>query len=126
MLEEPLTIGQIIALLADIPEDEFDVAHFLQQFRSVLIPGMTTSFEGANTTNAQVFRDYIMDGHAPEEFHIITGHAHFVTARSCLEVIVKAGSQFDPVVWYSVEHWYKHLRRRGRKHDMGGWRMENL
>ncbi|KAJ7742923.1 hypothetical protein B0H14DRAFT_2988258, partial [Mycena olivaceomarginata] len=36
MLEEPLTIGQIIALLADIPEDEFDVAPFLQQFRSVL------------------------------------------------------------------------------------------
>jgi hypothetical protein len=29
ILEKPFTIGQIIALLADIPEDEFDVAHFL-------------------------------------------------------------------------------------------------
>ncbi|KAJ7797473.1 hypothetical protein B0H14DRAFT_57394, partial [Mycena olivaceomarginata] len=111
MLEKPLTIGQIIALLADIPEDEVDVAHFLQQFRSVLIPGTTTSFEGATPQMHKSFRDYIMDGHAPEEFHILTGHAHFVTARSCLEVIVKAGSQSDVVVKYSVEHWSTHLRK---------------
>ncbi|KAJ7726067.1 hypothetical protein B0H14DRAFT_2544353 [Mycena olivaceomarginata] len=109
ILEKPFTIGQIIALLADIPEDEFDVAHFLQQFRSVLIPGTTTSFEGATPQMHKSFRDYIMDGHAPEEFHILTGHAYFVTARSCLAVIIKAGSQPDVVVKYSVQHWYKHF-----------------
>jgi hypothetical protein len=111
MLEKPLTIGQIIALLADIPEDEFDVAHFLQLFRSVLIPGTTTSFEGATPQMHKSFCDYIMDGHAPAEFCVLTGHAHFVTARSCLEVIVKGGSQSDVIVGYAVEHWYKHLRK---------------
>ncbi|KAJ7790633.1 hypothetical protein B0H14DRAFT_2535399 [Mycena olivaceomarginata] len=111
ILEKPFTIGQIIALLADIPEDEFDVAHFLQQFRSVLIPGTTTSFEEATPQMHKSFRDYIMDGHAPAEFCVLTGHAHFVTARSCLEVIVKAGSQSDVVVKYSVQHWYKHLQK---------------
>jgi hypothetical protein len=127
MLEKPLTIGQIIGLLADIPEDEFDVAHFLQQFRSVLIPGTTTSFEGARPQMHKSFRDYIMDGHAPAEFCVLTGHAHFVTARSCLEVIVKAGSQSDVVVNYSVRHWYKHLRKAVE--ESMTWedgRMENL
>ncbi|KAJ7929647.1 hypothetical protein B0H13DRAFT_1596020 [Mycena leptocephala] len=111
MLDKPLTIGQIIALLADIPEDEFDVAHFLQQMRSVLIPATTTSFEGATPQMHKSFRDYIMDGHAPAEFHILMGQAHFVTARSCLEVIVKAGSQADVAVEYSIQHWYKHFRK---------------
>ncbi|KAJ7796797.1 hypothetical protein B0H14DRAFT_3157797, partial [Mycena olivaceomarginata] len=127
MLEKPLTIGQIIALLADIPEDEFDVAHFLQQFRSVLIPSTTTSFEGATPQMHKSFRDYIMDGHAPAEFCVLTGHAHFLTARSCLEVIVKTGSQSDIVVEYSVQHWHKHLRRavEGSMTWEDG-RMENL
>ncbi|KAJ6528200.1 hypothetical protein B0H19DRAFT_969386 [Mycena capillaripes] len=111
VLDEPLTIHQIIALLADIPEDEFDVANFLQRFRSVLIPGTTTSFEEATPQMHKSFRDYIMDGHAPAEFRILTGDAHFVTARSCLEVIVKAQSQSDVAVKYSVQHWYKHLRK---------------
>ncbi|KAJ7831681.1 hypothetical protein B0H14DRAFT_2365036 [Mycena olivaceomarginata] len=111
VLDEPLTIHQIIALLADIPEDDFDVGYFLRQMRSVLIPGMATSFEEATPQMHKSFRDYIMDGHAPAEFCILTGHAHFITARSCLEVIVKAGSQSDIVVKYSVEHWYKHLRK---------------
>ncbi|KAJ7755272.1 hypothetical protein B0H14DRAFT_3512390 [Mycena olivaceomarginata] len=91
VLDEPLTILQIIALLADVPEDEFDVTNFLQQFRSVLIPGTTTSFEEATPQMHKSFRDYIMDGPAPEEFRILTGHAHFVTARSCLEIIVRQG-----------------------------------
>ncbi|KAJ7797454.1 hypothetical protein B0H14DRAFT_3157475, partial [Mycena olivaceomarginata] len=127
MLEKPFTIGQIIALLADIPEDEFDVAHFLQQFRSVLIPGTTTSFEEATPQMHKSFRDYIMDGHAPEEFHILTGRAHFVTARSCLAVIVKAGRQSDVVVKYSVHHWHKHLKKavEGSMTWEDG-RMENL
>ncbi|KAJ7824910.1 hypothetical protein B0H14DRAFT_3145522 [Mycena olivaceomarginata] len=34
VLDEPLTILQIIALLADIPEDKFDVTNFLQRFRT--------------------------------------------------------------------------------------------
>jgi hypothetical protein len=110
VLDEPLTIRQIIALLADIPEDDFDVKNFLQWMRSVLIPGTTTSFEEATPQMHKSFRDYIMDGHAPAEFHILTGHAHFVTARSCLEVIVKAGSQSD-VVNYSVKHWSQHLQK---------------
>ncbi|KAJ7826591.1 hypothetical protein B0H14DRAFT_3722367 [Mycena olivaceomarginata] len=109
MLEKPLTIGQITALLADIPKDDFGVKNFIQQMRSVLIPGTTTLFEGATLQMHKSFRDYIMDGHAPAEFCVLMGHAHFVTARSCLEVIVKAGSQLDVVVEYAVEHWYKHL-----------------
>ncbi|KAJ7889283.1 hypothetical protein B0H14DRAFT_2561785 [Mycena olivaceomarginata] len=35
----------------------------------------------------------------------------FVTARSCLEVVVKAGSQSDIHVEYSVQHWHRHLRK---------------
>ncbi|KAJ7700181.1 hypothetical protein B0H16DRAFT_1395955, partial [Mycena metata] len=111
MLEEPLTIRQIIALSAHIPEDDFDVKRFLQRFRSVLIPGATTSFEEATPQMHKSFRDYIIDGHAPAEFRIITGYAHFVTARSCLEIIVKAGRQSDVIVKYSVRYWYKHLRK---------------
>ncbi|KAJ7510786.1 hypothetical protein B0H11DRAFT_2215528 [Mycena galericulata] len=110
VLYEPLTISQIMALLADIPVGDFDVGHFLRQMCSVLIPGKTTSFEEATPQMHKSFRDYIMDGHAPAEFCILTGHAHFVTARSCLEVIVNARSQSD-VVNYSVRHWYKHLRK---------------
>ncbi|KAJ7821697.1 hypothetical protein B0H14DRAFT_2455002 [Mycena olivaceomarginata] len=111
VLDKPLTILQIITLLADIPEDKFDVTNFLQQFRSVLIPGTTTSFEEATPQMHKSFRDYIMDGPAPEEFRILTGHAHFVTARSCLEIIVKAGRQSDVAVKYSIHHWYKHLQK---------------
>ncbi|KAJ6557465.1 hypothetical protein B0H19DRAFT_1290454 [Mycena capillaripes] len=111
VLQEPFTISQIIALLADIPKKNFDVHHFLQQMRSVLIPGTTTSFEEATPQMHKSFRDYIMDGPAPAEFRILTGDAHFVTARSCLEVIVKAESQSDVVLEYSVGHWYKHLRK---------------
>jgi hypothetical protein len=128
VLYEPLTVRQIIALLANIPEDDFDVKNFMQQMHSVLIPGITMSFEGATPQIHKSFRDYIMDGHTPAEFRILTGHAHFVTARSCLEVIVKAGSQYDVVVvGYSVRHWHTHLRKAVEGSMM--WedgRMENL
>jgi hypothetical protein len=128
VLEKPLNIHQITALLADIPRDDFDVKNFMQQMRSVLIPGTTTSFEGATPQMHKSFRDYIMDGCAPAEFCVLTGHAHFVTARSCLEVIVKAGSfQYDVVVEYSVQHWHKHLRKAVEESMI--WedgRMENL
>ncbi|KAJ7844238.1 hypothetical protein B0H14DRAFT_2358750 [Mycena olivaceomarginata] len=111
VLEKPLTIRQITALLADIPKDDFDVGHFLRQMRSVLIPGTTTLFQEATPQMHKSFRDYIMDVHVPAEFRILTGHAHFVTARSCLEVIVKAGSQSDIDWKYSVQHWHQHLRK---------------
>ncbi|KAF7364438.1 hypothetical protein MSAN_01104900 [Mycena sanguinolenta] len=111
VLQKQLTISQIMVLLADT--SDFDVLHFLRQMHSVLIPGTTTSFEEATPQMHKSFRDYIMEGHAPEEFRILTGHAHFITARSCLEVIVKgrAGSQSDIVVEYSVQHWYQHLEK---------------
>ncbi|KAJ6533606.1 hypothetical protein B0H19DRAFT_908437, partial [Mycena capillaripes] len=111
VLQQSFTIHQITVLLADIPKNSFDVGHFLRQIRSVLIPGTTTPFEEATPQMHKSFRDYIMDGPAPEEFRILTGHAHFGTARSCLEVIVKARSQSDIVVKYSVEHWYEHLQK---------------
>ncbi|KAJ7865331.1 hypothetical protein B0H14DRAFT_2191829, partial [Mycena olivaceomarginata] len=111
VLQKPLTIQQIIALLADISEEEFDVAHFLQQFRSVLIPGTTASFENATPQIHKSFRDYIMGDHAAVEFHVGVGPAHFVTARSCLEVIVKAGCQDDITWMYAVKHWHRHLRK---------------
>jgi hypothetical protein len=111
MLQEPLTIRQIIALVGDISVNDFDTTKFLQRFRSVLIPGMTPSLEEATPQMHKSFRDYIMDGHAPAELRIITSHAHFVTGRSCLEVIVKAGSQWDKEVTYSVKHWYQHLEK---------------
>ncbi|KAF7351626.1 hypothetical protein MSAN_01595200 [Mycena sanguinolenta] len=108
VLEQPLTISQIIALLANVPN--FDVGHFLWHMRSILVPGTATSFEEATPQMHKSFRDYIMDGHAPAEFHIHMGHAHFGTAKSCLEVIVKAGDQSDIDVRYPVKHWAEHLR----------------
>ncbi|KAF8189078.1 hypothetical protein K438DRAFT_1593680 [Mycena galopus ATCC 62051] len=112
VLQEPLTISQITTLLADIPVETFDVSHFLRQMRSVLIPGRTRSFEEARPQMHKSFRDYIMNGHAPTEFRILMGEAHLITARSCLEVIVKAESKSDVVVnHYSVRHWYEHLQR---------------
>ncbi|KAJ7732019.1 hypothetical protein B0H16DRAFT_182862, partial [Mycena metata] len=110
VLQEPLVIHQITALLADIPQDDFDVANFLKQFRSVLIPGMTTSFEEATPQIHKSFRDYITGAHAPEEFCILMGHAQFVTARSCLEVIVNKGGGDNPAKIYSVRYWYQHLQ----------------
>ncbi|KAF7368185.1 hypothetical protein MVEN_00137600 [Mycena venus] len=126
VLDQPLTIRQITALLADIPEGDFDVANFLEQFRSVLIPGSTTSFEEATPQVHKSFRDYIMNGHAPEEFRILTGHAHFVTARSCLEVIVEAGNQSSIVQNYSVQHWYRHLEVAVKEGTTFDDRMWNL
>ncbi|KAJ7770087.1 hypothetical protein B0H16DRAFT_238988 [Mycena metata] len=84
VLDKPLTIHHIIALLADVPEHDFDVANFLQRFRSVLTPSTATSFVEATPQMHKSFRDYIMDT-APDGFRISTGHAHFMTARSCLE-----------------------------------------
>ncbi|KAJ7508931.1 hypothetical protein B0H11DRAFT_2270494 [Mycena galericulata] len=110
VLYETLTIRQIISLLADIPEDDFDVANFLQQFRSVLIPGMTASFEDATPQMHKSFRDYIMNA-APTQFRILTDDAHFMTARSCLEVVVATESQLDIHWQYSVDHWHQHLRQ---------------
>ncbi|KAJ7791491.1 hypothetical protein B0H13DRAFT_1675932 [Mycena leptocephala] len=110
VLYEPLTIRQIIALLGDIPIQKLDVPRCLQQLRSVLMPGMTASFDEATPQMHKSFRDYIMNA-APPEFRIHTGDAHFVTARSCLEVIVKAGNQSDMELEYSVRHWHRHLRQ---------------
>ncbi|KAF7351607.1 Vegetative incompatibility protein HET-E-1 [Mycena sanguinolenta] len=61
VLRKPLTIHQIIALLADIDVEDLDVAYFLQQMRSVLIPGTVTSFEEATPQIHKSFCDYIMD-----------------------------------------------------------------
>ncbi|KAF7333562.1 hypothetical protein MSAN_02415200 [Mycena sanguinolenta] len=109
VLYEPLTIGQIIALSS---QKHFDVKNFLcRQFCSVLIPGTSTSFEEATPQMHKSFRDYIMGEHAPPEFHIHMGQAHFGTAKSCLEVIVGGDSQSDAVLEYSNRHWYKHLRK---------------
>ncbi|KAJ7745270.1 hypothetical protein B0H16DRAFT_975620 [Mycena metata] len=109
VLQEPLTTHQIMALLNDIPTEELSVKHFLQQFRSVLVPGTTAEFKDATPQIHKTFRDYVMKT-APEEFRISTGHAHFVTARSCLEVIATAASQPTVAVDYSVQHWHTHLR----------------
>jgi len=109
-LEKPLTIRQIIALLSDIPEDKFDVANFLQQIRSILIPGTTPSFNDAMPQMHKSFRDYILSERAPPGFQILTQTAHFLTARSCLEVIVNAGSQPECDYSYACEHWDHHLR----------------
>ncbi|KAJ7510798.1 hypothetical protein B0H11DRAFT_1845516 [Mycena galericulata] len=111
VLRTPLTISQIMGLLANIPVGDFDVGHFLRQMHSVLIPGTTTSFEEATPQMHKSFCDYIMDGHAPAEFRILMGHAHLAAARSCMEVIVEAGSKLDAAVKYSVQHWYHHLRK---------------
>jgi nucleoside-triphosphatase THEP1 len=111
VLQEPLAIRQIIALLSDIPEDKFEVANFLQQMRSVLIPGTTGSFEQATPQMHKSFRDYIMNGHAPADFQILTRSAHFMIARSCLEVIVKAGSQPGLDHSYAGNYWHGHLRQ---------------
>jgi hypothetical protein len=110
VLQKPLIIDEIIALLSDIPEDKFDVTHFLKQMRSVLIPGTTTSFNDATPQMHKSFRDYIMSQRAPPGFRIPTSDAHFKTARSCLDIIVKAGSQYANGYEYAVTHWYRHLR----------------
>ncbi|KAJ7031712.1 hypothetical protein C8F04DRAFT_959888 [Mycena alexandri] len=109
VLQEGLALCEIIALLGDIPPDTFDVTNFLEQFLSVLTPGMITSFEEATPQMHKSFRDYIISDHAPAEFHIFPGHAHFLAAKSCLEVVVNAGSQPNIALEYSVRHWYKHL-----------------
>jgi hypothetical protein len=111
VLNKPLTVRQITALLADISGNDFDVTNFLKQFHSVLLPGNTAAFEEATPQMHKSFRDYIVDAHAPAEFCILMGHAHFVTARSCMEVIVKAGSQSNPESQYAARYWYQHLQK---------------
>ena len=117
VLEEPLLIHQIIALLSDIPKDKFDVTNFLQQMRSVLIPGTTTSFDYATPQMHKSFRDYLMSEHVPSEFRILTGNAHFLIARSCIDVIVKAGSQGGDDTEYAVTYWHIHLDGAGARCD---------
>ena len=111
VLQEPLLIREIVALLSDIPKDKFDVINFLQQMRSVLIPGTTVSFYDATPQMHKSFRDYTMSERAPPGFRILTRDAHFNIARSCLEIIVKAGSQHGIGYEYAVTHWYVHLQK---------------
>jgi hypothetical protein len=119
VLEEPLTIQQIIMLLADVPEDRFDVIHFLQQFRSVLIPG-TAAFEDAIPQMHKSFRDYIVGDHVPVEFRVGVSPAHLVAANSCLGVIVKEASP------KYCQYWHHHLRKaieEGATHDGEVWKL---
>jgi nucleoside-triphosphatase THEP1 len=111
VLRKPLLIREIVALLSDIPKDKFDVTNFLQQMRSVLIPGTSTSFYNATPQMHKSFRDYTMSERAPPGFRILTGDAQFKLARSCLDIIVKAGSQRGIDYEYAVTHWYGHLQR---------------
>ena len=117
MLQRPLTIDEIVTLLSDIPKGKFDVTNFLQQMRSVLIPGTTTSFKDATPQMHKSFRDYIMSEHAPPEFRILTRDAHFMIARRCLDNIVKAGSQGGDGNEYAVTYWHRHMREAGARCD---------
>ena len=117
VLRKPLLIHEIIALLSDIPRDKFDVTNFLQQMHSVLIPGTTTSFDYATPQMHKSFRDYIMSKHAPPEFRILTRDAHFIIGKSCLDNIVKVGSQGGNGEEYAVNHWHTHLREAGVRCD---------
>ena len=117
VLEKPLLIHEIVALLSDIPKDKFDVTNFLQQTRSVLIPGTTTSFDYATPQMHKSFRDYIMSERAPPEFRILTRDAHFMIARSCLDIIVKAGSQGGKRNKYAVIYWHGHFDKAGARCD---------
>ena len=120
VIEEPLLIHEIVALLSDIPKDKFDVTHFLQQMRSVLIPGTTMSFNYATPQTHKSFRDYITSERAPPEFRILTRDAHFMIARSCLDIIVKAGSQGCNGNEYAAIYWHRHLDKAGARCDEEG------
>ena len=117
MLRKPLVIHEIVALLSDIPKDKFDVTNFLQQMRSVLIPGTTTSFNYATPQTHKSFRDYIMSERAPRQFRILTRDAHFLIARSCLDTIVKAGRHGGDGNEYAVTYWHRHVREAGARCD---------
>ena len=116
VLEKPLLIREIIALLSDI-KDKFDVTNFLQHMRSILIPGSTTAFYDATPQVHKSFRDYIMSEHAPPEFRILTENAHFMIARSCIDIIVKAGSQRGNGNEYAIAYWQRHVREAGARCD---------
>lgn len=47
VLQKPFTVPEIAELLSDIPSDEFNVEHFLQPMRSVLVESTTTLWEEA-------------------------------------------------------------------------------
>ena len=127
VLRKPLIIKEIIALLSDIPNDKFDVKLFLQQMRSVLIPGTTILFSDATPQMHKSFRDYIMGMRAPPDFRILTQDAEFKIARSCLDNIVKAGSGRCNVSKYAVTHWYEHLQeamsKEARSDDETMWKL---
>ena len=123
VLQKPLLIHEIIALLSDIPKDKFDVTNFLQQMRSVLIPRTTTSFYDATPQMHKSFRDYTMSERAPPEFRILTRDAHFMIARSCLDIIVKAGRQGGNGNEYAVTYWHVHVREAGARCDDDGMRI---
>ena len=117
VLQQPLRIYEIVELLSDIPKEKFDVTNFLQQMRSVLIPGTTTSFYDAIPQMHKSFRDYIMSEHAPPEFRILTRDAHFMIAMSCLDIIVKAGRQGGNGNGYAVTYWHLHVCKAGARCD---------
>ena len=117
VLQEPLLIHEIVALLSDISKDDFDVANFLQQMCSVLIPGTTASFDYAAPQMHKSFRDYIMSQHAPHGFQIQTEDAHFMIAGSCLDNIVKAGSPGGIGNKYAITYWHRHVREAGARCD---------
>jgi hypothetical protein len=48
-----------------------------------------------------------------QEWLSVTRNAHFVTARSCLEMISRAGSQ--DVRSYAITYWHRHLRQAVEK-----------
>ena len=117
VLQKPLLIHEIVALLSDLPKDKFNVTNFLQEMRSILMLGTTTSFDDATPKMHKSFRDYIISEDAPPGFRILTRDAHFMIARSCLDIIVKGGSQGGNGNEYAVTYWHRHVRGAGARCD---------
>ncbi|KAJ7831685.1 hypothetical protein B0H14DRAFT_1180397, partial [Mycena olivaceomarginata] len=121
VLEEPLTIQQIIMLLARYTGGEVR-CHPL----STAIPQCLDSRARLHHSRMQYprlhksFRDYIVGDHVPVEFRVGVGPAHLVAANSCLGVIVKEASP------KYCQYWHHHLRKaieEGATHDGGVWKL---
>jgi len=107
VLRQPFCIRDLIELLKI---NDFGVAQFFEQMRSVLIPGTDSSIQDVVPRMHKSFRDYIRRDDLPEDFRINENQAHLFAAQVCLRVVVKArdsGRVFD----YACNQWWRHLEQ---------------
>ncbi|KAJ7592835.1 hypothetical protein C8J56DRAFT_822733, partial [Mycena floridula] len=133
----PLNIGTIRHFL-DIESSQFDIKHFIQRARSILVPGLAHINNETVPQMHKSFVDFVTSPRA-KEFQIHEPYHHGLTVCCALKSMehlhFNMGSldssylpnkdvkdleqrllQIPPHIWYSCHHWSQHLLLMEKAH----------